>query len=605
MRPRPIALFLASFVFATLAAPLLLAVGAADARQKVTEGNRLFRSGDFEAADRAFAEADVALVENPRIAFDRGCALQALGDLDKAISFYNQAALAQDAQLAAAARYNLGTLNVDEAKTIFGANPEQAGPEQRTEGLAALNGAVRHFRECLEVQPGHTEARRNLEGIRLWIKHMTALWEEIDRQKQRDELDLLKFLELIQREQIALRAGVQELVDLPDSPKRREAVGVAEIAQRKLQEEIPFLKEKITETLQPPQGQGAGGPGGAGAAPAGPSPEEIEQGLNVLHGWADEAAGEMSAAADFLAGGAIADVSEPQWKVVEGLERIFNALAPFPAIVKKSIEIEEEIVDATVPLAERPEDRPQENADQPTGADSGDPGDFVAPRNPSDAVAAHETPAAGGASSAGADPGEVRWGDMQRLQTRVTGWAQVLPYKADEMAKQLEAMPVQQRAPGAASFGEEELSDEQKQALEKAKADREGLQQACEKAKELAPRIQELSTEAAGFLGDEDPRNALIKEEEALALLKEIAELMPKQEQQPQDQNQDGQGQDQQDQQKEQDQQEQQKNEQKRKQEVNPEELMRKVAEKERKHKEKQEELMKAFGRSDSVEKDW
>ena len=45
--------------------------------EKVREGISHFTRGEFEAAGKAFTEADVAEPENFRIAFDRACALAA------------------------------------------------------------------------------------------------------------------------------------------------------------------------------------------------------------------------------------------------------------------------------------------------------------------------------------------------------------------------------------------------------------------------------------------------------------------------------------------------------------------------------------------------
>ena len=51
--------------------------------------------------------------------------------------------------------------------------------------------AIGHYRDCLRLDAGHADARFNLETLRLWIKHMEALWAERDRQQKRDETDLL------------------------------------------------------------------------------------------------------------------------------------------------------------------------------------------------------------------------------------------------------------------------------------------------------------------------------------------------------------------------------------------------------------------------------
>jgi hypothetical protein len=52
--------------------------------EKVREGIGHFTRGEFEAAGKAFSEADVAEPENLMIAFDRACACVAMGEMSKA-----------------------------------------------------------------------------------------------------------------------------------------------------------------------------------------------------------------------------------------------------------------------------------------------------------------------------------------------------------------------------------------------------------------------------------------------------------------------------------------------------------------------------------------
>ena len=79
-----------------------------DCREEGARRHRRFAQGDFEAAGKAFTEADVAEPENSAIYFDRACALAAAGDIEKARELFQQAALARDADLAARSHYNLG-----------------------------------------------------------------------------------------------------------------------------------------------------------------------------------------------------------------------------------------------------------------------------------------------------------------------------------------------------------------------------------------------------------------------------------------------------------------------------------------------------------------
>ena len=164
--------------------------------------------------------------------------------------------------LAVRARYNLGCLAAAKARKRFGEHPEKASAEDRKNGLADLAVAIGHFRDCLRMDKDHADARHNLELLRVWIKYMESLWEQTDRQKQREETGSGGLLANAGREATrdsALRP--RALADAGDSPKTREAQRAAETAQRKLGEEIRPLKEKIEATLNkaaqpaPPDGR--------------------------------------------------------------------------------------------------------------------------------------------------------------------------------------------------------------------------------------------------------------------------------------------------------------------------------------------------------------
>jgi tetratricopeptide (TPR) repeat protein len=149
--------------------------------RSVREGVRSYRSGDYQAAGRAFDEADVALPENDVIAFNKACVHAARGDAEKAVELFEKAAISRDEKLAAGAHYNLGCVAVGRARSLFGDKPEEATADVRAQGLELLGQAVRHYRDCLQTNSSHAAARRNLEIIRLWIKHMREVWADRDR----------------------------------------------------------------------------------------------------------------------------------------------------------------------------------------------------------------------------------------------------------------------------------------------------------------------------------------------------------------------------------------------------------------------------------------
>jgi Ca-activated chloride channel family protein len=528
-------------------APAARAAGSVrEAARHVSEGIREFQRGQYAQAARLFAEADVALPDHPRIAYDRACAEAAGGDADKAIALFQQAALARDEQVAAEAHYNLGSLAAAKAKLLFGAQPEAAVPEVRQEGLRLLGQAVAHYRDCLRVQNGHAAARHNLELLRQWIKHMQQVWAERDRQQRRQEMDLLQMLEMITAEQTVLRQAAQAATREDDSPRRRQAMSQAGEQQRQLAEEIEPLKDKIREALAPSP------PGPPGAAPAMPPPtadSDADQAVDLLHGLADRAHQGMKQAAERLVDQDLAPALEAQQQTLDALEDIYIAVAPFPQFLATTTARQQMLVERSQQLVQSPEEQTD-----------GDP-DYEA--------VGHE-------------------------QTVVRRRSEVLPLRAEQELKQLPP-PVAGPAPPPT---------QSQPAEEPAAPAPPDFRPALEKAVELGPRIPPLTGQAAEDLKNAQPAAALPHQEQALALFRQIAELLPKQP--PQD----GASPDQQqppptDSQDQQPQPEADRSPSPGLSQQQAEALMRKVRERDRQYREKQQELQPFRRGAVVVEKDW
>ena len=522
------------------------------AYQRVKEGVQHYRAGDFKAADRAFADADVALPEDERIAYDRACVYAARGDADKAIELFRQAAMSRDAPLAAGSHYNLGCVAAAKARTIFGEKPEQATPEIRTEGLQSLASAITHYRDCLEIEPNHSRARRNLELLRLWIKHMQDTWAKLDREKQRDEMDLLAFLEMIEAEQTGLRQVAKQLDTQEESPRRRQAIKQIKTEQDRLADEIEPLKAKIEQALQPP----AAAPGQPAAKP--PDPEQMKQASAALNDMADRTRTAMLKASDRLDDQELPDAVGGQTEALDALNEIYSVIAPFQHVLQKATANEDRLVNSSKAIVDQPEE-----------ADSDD-------ARPTD------------------------YPELARDQRRVEGWSEILPMKADAELKRLEAAPSAPSSPKVVPVVPGTDPEQAEQA-------KDALKKSLEKAKELGPKIQDLCDEAAISLEKEDAGAALPKQEEALKLLKEIAESLPKQPQQNQNQNDQQQQDDQKKQPKQQpsdsDQQQQQRRQDPSRQQA--EAVLRKVREREREHREIQKKLGRYLRGGIVVDKDW
>lgn len=453
--------------------------GQRKAAAKVKEGIERFIAGDFPSAAAAFAEADQAKPDDPWIAFDRAVACAAQGDADQAAGLFQKAALSRHQDLATRARYNLGCLAADKARALFGEKPEKAAPDVRQQGLDLLGQAVGHYRDCLRLCPDHAEARYNLELIRLWIKHMQAAWEEEDRRQERAKLGLLEFLEMLQGRQRGLRATSRALDAEPDSPRRRQALSTIQNAQHTLAEEIEPLKEKMKAELAE-----AAPPTAAGAkpAPAGPARQKA---VEAFTQWADEAGLAMRRSAERLHAGALPEAVLAQAEAVEKLDRITVSLLPFADLLAKAIGTQQALGEQVAAS--------QAETAQPT-----------APKDPAD------------------------WPELGWNQAFLPGWTDALAAKAGHELRLLDAAPDQAPAP-------DDPGAKPPPNPEQEKGHRNALKLAFQKAVELCPRARDLTHEAAVALKDAKPDAALPKQREALKLLQEIADTLPKQGERQQD----------------------------------------------------------------------
>ncbi len=302
--------------------------GSSEAAGKVQEGIAQFQGGDFKAATEAFSAADEALPNELKIAFDRGCAYASAGEYDKAVEQFQKAAAASDHKLAGLANYNLGGVAVAQAKAKLGDKPEKAEGDSRTAALEFLIQAARHYHDALSMDGENSDARYNLETIRLWIKYIQDVWQKRDRQKRRDSMNLLQYLEWLESEQRSLKQMDKELGEAKPSPRQREAIRAAENAQRTLADEIQPLKEKIAATLSAPQQQ-------PGANQAASPSADVQKAVELLNHLADDVHQSMGKAADSLSGGSFSQAGESQSQAVETIDQIFMAVAPYANLVER------------------------------------------------------------------------------------------------------------------------------------------------------------------------------------------------------------------------------------------------------------------------------
>ncbi len=342
-------------------------------------------------------------------------------------------------------RYNLGCLDVEKAKTLFGEKPEEAAPEVRKEGIERIESALGHFREAVNLDENHADARYNLEAVRLWIRHIQDVWRRRDRQAMRDKMNLAEYVELLDREQTALRGAVRSLAAEPRSLKRRQEVFNTETAQRWLAEEIEPLKAKTLASMH--------------------KQPNAEKAVEMLGGLADCAGKAMLAAADELCENNTTEAADMQAEAVEQLDRVAMVVLPYVPLVKRAVNVQQGLIAQSTQL-----------------------------------VAGGRVAGGKAEGDAPAVPADLAW--RQRFVAR---YADMIEAKA--------------------RHGQQE----------DAKKKQEALKKAMQKAIELCPKVKTLATEAAEHIEEQQPADALPKQQEALKLLKE---MLPEDEQNKQQQHQ-------------------------------------------------------------------
>ncbi len=153
---------------------LTQAVFAGPTRDSTSEGNRLYKQGNFSEAinsyDQALTEAPGAL--EPK--FNQANSYYRLDDLSKALDLYRQvAAESKDMKLVAKSKYNLGNTYFQQGSKQKDSNLQKAIDDMKT--------AISSWRGVLDIEPENTKAAKNIEVARLTIKD---LLDQLNKQQQ-------------------------------------------------------------------------------------------------------------------------------------------------------------------------------------------------------------------------------------------------------------------------------------------------------------------------------------------------------------------------------------------------------------------------------------
>lgn len=473
---------------------------ADDSVSKVREGIKFFADQKFDEAHDAFALAATQLEEqkSPKASmaiFDEACALHRKGDFDKAKDRYLQAGLSQDRNLATAAHFNLGMLSSEQARSTAGDQPESVAIDKRKEIIESLKQSVASYRHCLELDPKHTPSRKNIELVRQWIKFYTDKWNELDRQKRRNETNLLQFLNYMVQSQTAIQDSVEVLVPNTSSDTFAELKRI----QDELAEEIPVLRDKIDSDLRPKQDAGQPQPPQPPAATA-PSSKELDEGIALLQSWADEAGKKMANASSQLTRSNPANAIAEQQAALEELDRIWDAIINFHALLAKELGDQTQIT-KSLGLA---------TVEKTNGSDA------------TTAIDAQNSSSLPPASPQQLAVEEPNWTDLQESQEKSLRKARLLAPKAEAELSRMDAEPQPETV----------LPDpdpQQPQAPQQPKKiDPEEIKAGYRKAIELAPSAVEQMESASEQIKKKDRNRASVHAEEARRILQEIQDAQPK-----------------------------------------------------------------------------
>ncbi len=437
-------------------------------RKHVADGLRKFRRGQFAAAAKAFADADVLDPDNPIIDFNRGCAEARAQNRDEARTFLKQATAAEDQKLAAAAHYNLGLLEAKDARALFGDSAVDVSPDVRQRGIELLTAAIDHFRSCLSIDPQHAGARRNIEVIRSWLAQMQPRWAKKDEERKADEGEkLADILKRIDQQQHAVYVQTHGL--LAGSPQDLESLAPVINAQNEVATSAAAVPPAVQGQIRAHENADE------------ETQARVAEARDALTAMAEDALAAMRSSADQLTGRSIPDAVESQTRALDRINEMFAGVADFPPLVLQSVAIQETTLNLTRDLV-------------------------------------------GTESEVAEAQAHAEDNLLSERERRVSQFAHVMPDRARPMNRFLARMietETRERnnllpRSGPPTVNEEEDSERQR------------LLDATKLAIRNGEEIETLAREAADLLQQGQREAAIPKQERALELLREIADKLPK-----------------------------------------------------------------------------
>jgi Ca-activated chloride channel family protein len=339
------ALFVKALWLATIIVMPIGSESFADDSATIEKGLRQYEQLDFEKASETFGQVGTSLRDaksnEQHIAyFDQACAEHRLGNRNKAIELYLQAAMARDRSLAARANFNLARVHVDTAKDIWQDGSKILEKKEDREKLVdEAKQAIAAYRSSLELDPNATPSKKNIEIVRQWLKVVMDQWNEYDQNKRRNETDLLQFLDYMQSKQSEILSASTKLEDLYQLDQHAEL----KLLQDSVMEEFPFLNEKIQEAINPSEKDPQ-------AKISDEEKKEVQKVLDLMLGWSDTSRDYMKTASASFERFRASESLEKQQLALDELDKIWNAVSPLEQTLQRAIAEQRKIVSSLVPF---------------------------------------------------------------------------------------------------------------------------------------------------------------------------------------------------------------------------------------------------------------
>lgn len=149
-------------------------------RDRIAEGNRLFKQGKFDDAIGKYGEALVDNPESPLLNFNMGDANYKAGKYAEAMASYSRVrGIDEDSKRTARTAYNVGN-----AQYRLGAAAEADKPQ---DALKAYGTALAAYRRALGADPTDQDAKFNYEFVSKKIDDLKKKLEEQKKQQQEQE----------------------------------------------------------------------------------------------------------------------------------------------------------------------------------------------------------------------------------------------------------------------------------------------------------------------------------------------------------------------------------------------------------------------------------